>query len=74
MGKPGRNDPCPCGSGQKYKRCCLEKDQAQRYQLPQELLNDLKAVLRTLEASSLPPRNGSAGGIGVASSRADETA
>jgi tetratricopeptide (TPR) repeat protein len=25
--KPGRNDPCPCGSGQKYKRCCLQKDQ-----------------------------------------------
>ncbi len=21
-GKIGRNDPCPCGSGQKYKRCC----------------------------------------------------
>lgn len=20
--KPGRNDPCPCGSGKKYKRCC----------------------------------------------------
>ncbi len=20
--KPGRNDPCPCGSGRKYKRCC----------------------------------------------------
>ena len=19
----GRNDPCPCGSGKKYKRCCL---------------------------------------------------
>jgi tetratricopeptide (TPR) repeat protein len=28
MAKPGRNDPCPCGSGQKYKRCCLPKDQA----------------------------------------------
>ncbi|MGH8271880.1 MAG: SEC-C metal-binding domain-containing protein [Gammaproteobacteria bacterium] len=28
LNKPGRNDPCPCGSGQKYKRCCLEKDQA----------------------------------------------
>jgi hypothetical protein len=25
--KPGRNDPCPYGSGQKYKRCCLPKDQ-----------------------------------------------
>ncbi|MSE17613.1 YecA family protein, partial [Pantoea agglomerans] len=20
---PGRNDPCPCGSGKKYKQCCL---------------------------------------------------
>ncbi len=24
MKKPGRNDPCPCGSGKKYKRCCLK--------------------------------------------------
>ncbi len=22
--KPGRNDPCPCGSGKKYKKCCLK--------------------------------------------------
>ena len=21
-GQPGRNDPCPCGSGKKYKKCC----------------------------------------------------
>ena len=28
MRKTGRNDPCHCGSGQKYKRCCLLKDQA----------------------------------------------
>lgn len=28
MAKPGRNDPCPCGSGDKYKRCCLPKEQA----------------------------------------------
>ncbi len=21
--KVGRNDPCPCGSGKKYKKCCL---------------------------------------------------
>ena len=20
--EPGRNDPCPCGSGKKYKKCC----------------------------------------------------
>ncbi|WP_174838916.1 MULTISPECIES: SEC-C metal-binding domain-containing protein [unclassified Ruegeria] len=22
--KLGRNDPCPCGSGRRYKRCCLK--------------------------------------------------
>jgi len=24
----GRNDPCHCGSGRKYKQCCLSKDEA----------------------------------------------
>lgn len=27
MAKIGRNDPCSCGSGKKYKRCCLAVDQ-----------------------------------------------
>ena len=27
MAKTGRNDPCPCGSGRKYKVCCLKKDE-----------------------------------------------
>lgn len=26
--KPGRNAPCPCGSGRKYKKCCMARDQA----------------------------------------------
>ena len=25
--RPGRNEPCHCGSGRKYKQCCLEKDE-----------------------------------------------
>ena len=25
MGRIGRNDACPCGSGEKYKRCCMKK-------------------------------------------------
>jgi tetratricopeptide (TPR) repeat protein len=33
MAKPGRNDPCPCGSGKKYKRCCLDKDVAAELEL-----------------------------------------
>jgi len=27
MSKPGRNDPCPCGSKKKYKNCCMNKEQ-----------------------------------------------
>lgn len=27
--KVGRNDPCPCGSGKKYKNCCMKKDMEQ---------------------------------------------
>jgi hypothetical protein len=27
---PGRNDPCPCGSGKKYKNCCLNRDRTRR--------------------------------------------
>jgi tetratricopeptide (TPR) repeat protein len=28
MSKIGRNEPCPCGSGRKYKRCCLPTHEA----------------------------------------------
>ena len=24
--KVGPNDPCPCGSGKKYKKCCMQKE------------------------------------------------
>lgn len=30
--KPGRNDPCHCGSGRKYKKCCLPADEARETQ------------------------------------------
>lgn len=33
MSKTGRNDPCPCGSGKKYKRCCLIKPCSQQTQV-----------------------------------------
>lgn len=26
IGHIGRNDPCPCGSGLKYKKCCLTRE------------------------------------------------
>ncbi len=30
ISKPGRNDPCPCGSGRKFKKCCGSKESALR--------------------------------------------
>lgn len=29
--KVGRNDPCPCGSGLKFKKCCALKTGMQKY-------------------------------------------
>jgi hypothetical protein len=34
---PGRNDPCHCGSGKKYKKCCLAKDEEARQAAKAEL-------------------------------------
>jgi tetratricopeptide (TPR) repeat protein len=32
MAKPGRNDPCHCGSGKKYKKCCQPKEEAAEHE------------------------------------------
>ncbi len=35
--KPGRNEQCPCGSGKKYKRCCLNSAQSMNDDLHSEM-------------------------------------
>jgi methionyl aminopeptidase len=52
--KLGRNDPCPCGSGQKYKKCCLGKEvseakdpgamYAQRYKIQLKKSADIQGI------------------------------
>ena len=42
MTRPGRNDVCPCGSGKKYKRCCLGMEETRA------------AFARELKAHALP--------------------
>jgi hypothetical protein len=42
--KTGRNDPCPCGSGQKYKRCCLRDGSDTPRPDPQQARDDLQAT------------------------------
>lgn len=34
--KVGRNDPCPCGSGKKYKYCCLNKPKEEKQKIERE--------------------------------------
>jgi methionyl aminopeptidase len=55
--KVGRNDPCPCGSGLKYKKCCLGKDipdsrdpgamYAQRYRIQLKEKADIDGIRET---------------------------
>lgn len=53
MSKIGRNDPCPCGSSKKYKKCCLEKHENERglgYRAGLEVQNAIEAGYRSLAA------------------------
>ena len=46
MPHPGRNDPCPCGSGKKFKQCCaLKKDQSSRVLLGVLIAGAILAII-----------------------------
>jgi SEC-C motif len=45
--KSGRNDPCPCGSGRKFKKCCLASDE--------QLVRNAEATRRAQAFTSAPP-------------------
>jgi hypothetical protein len=47
----GRNDPCRCGSGKKYKQCCLDKDEAAARKSRAKELAEAPAPGPTTEAS-----------------------
>ena len=58
MARPGRNDPCPCGSGRKYKRCCLGHEaehDAYAVELERVVLPLLAEVARFAEAATRRP-------------------
>ncbi len=60
--KTGRNDPCPCGSGKKFKNCCLgkigfssEPTEMERRGIPNlatDVLNDMRRIAGNREFSS----------------------
>ncbi|MBK5101749.1 MAG: type I methionyl aminopeptidase [Desulfobacteraceae bacterium] len=44
--KVGRNDPCPCGSGHKYKKCCLDKEEDQASELKDRYFREYRIRLK----------------------------
>ena len=45
MNKIGRNDPCPCGSGKKYKKCCYLRQQPPKMSsLPPEVIKKFQEI------------------------------
>src|SRR5574340_249788 len=51
MGKIGRNQPCPCGSGLKYKKCCLVKPSSTA--LPEFFLSKDPFIKKTIDSRIL---------------------
>jgi hypothetical protein len=49
----GGNDPCPCGSGRKLKKCCLNKGGAAALYLPTERRSAIAKLMRFTERPSV---------------------
>jgi len=54
MAKVSRNDPCPCGSGKKYKKCCGTKERSRR-QRSFTQLNQAKMIQQFSSSSDRSP-------------------
>lgn len=42
--KIGRNEPCPCGSGKKYKKCCIDKPDDRSFSDPLNFMDNYKSI------------------------------
>jgi hypothetical protein len=49
MHRVGRNEPCPCGSGKKYKKCCLSQHEEARKAIPPERLKEMGELAKVRE-------------------------
>lgn len=55
--KIGRNDPCPCGSGNKYKRCCRQQEEVKKvgaHALDLSIPKAIQAAIEHHQAGHLP--------------------
>jgi len=58
MKRVGRNEPCPCGSGKKYKKCCLPKHEEARQNLPADVVQEAEELARRRETQEKDIRHG----------------
>ena len=56
--KTNRNDPCPCGSGKKYKKCCLPGHEEARKLMPKEQLQQMEGRAKAREKIEKEVRKG----------------
>lgn len=49
MHRVGRNEPCPCGSGKKYKKCCQPQQEEARKALTPEQLREMERMTKVRE-------------------------
>lgn len=61
--KVGRNEPCPCGSGKKYKQCCLKETQGQALPSP---LSKRKFTAKVLSSGNNGVAETKEGEMGIA--------
>lgn len=52
---PGRNEPCPCQSGRKYKQCCLAKDAEAALRAREQARAEASAAAAEAAATDAPP-------------------
>ena len=56
MIKVGRNDPCPCGSGKKYKKCCMVKEEDRSRGASSDVGEDASRTPGSIERPQSGPR------------------
>lgn len=55
MARIGRNDPCPCGSGKKFKKCCIDKQQVMA--TPPSTAPSLNGEVELLQQAAIEKRD-----------------
>lgn len=57
--KTGRNDPCPCGSGLKYKKCCLDKEMINSAGvIPTRIITEKEAIKNLFHTEKIEDEGG----------------